>query len=207
MPTRESVYKFNPDSIHIGPARVFIADYDSSEPPDKISDIVSLSTYDAASGWTSLGDTIAPVTMSHGWSSIEVNTQQHGRVTDYVGDYAVRVATTFAERTAAVKAAIMGIDLSTDTNAQSETVTYYTVTKQLRERRLAVLHLDETIASPFRILVTVFPKVKRSGSDSEWAWDRDTQQGLPAEFNVYADEDIQDPETGQYVYCYDIDQP
>jgi len=207
MPVRSSVYKFNPDSIKIGPARVFIANYDDSEPPTQLADVVSLSTYDAAAGWTSLGDTIEPIAMAHGWATVEVNTQQHGRVTDYVGDYASRVTTTFAERTAAVKAAIMGIDLTTATNAQSENITYYTVTKQLRERRLAVLHLDETVPSPFKLMMTIFPKVKRTGSDSEWSWDRDSQQGFPAEWNVYADEDLEDPETGQYVYAYDIDQP
>ena len=207
MPTRESVYKFNPDSIKIGPARVFISNYDTVEPPTQLADVVSLSTYDAAAGWTSLGDTIEPIAMSHGWATVEVRTQQHGRVQDYVGDYNARITTTFAERTAAVKAAIMGIDLTTATNAASENITYYTVTKQLRERRLAVLHLDETRPSPFALMMTIFPKVKRSGSDSEWTWDTDNQQGFPAEWNVYADEDIEDPETGQYVYAYDIDQP
>ena len=145
--------------------------------------------------------------MTHGWSTVEVNTQQHGRVQDYVGDYNPRISTTLAESNAATKAAVMGIDLSTFTNAQSENVTYYTVTKQLRERRLAVLHLNEQVPSPFKLQMTVFPKVKRTGSDSEWSWDRDAQLGLPLEFNAYADEDIQDPTTGQYVYAYDIDQP
>ena len=205
-PVRETVYQYNPDAIHIGPARVFIADYDTVEPPTQLADVVSLSTYDAASGWSSLGDTIEPINMTHGWATTEVRTLQHGRVTDYVGDYNNRVTTTFAERTAAVKAAVLGIDLSTATNAQSENITYYTVTKQKRERRLAVLHLDETIPSPFALMMTVFPKVKRTGSDSEWTWGTD-QQGFPCEWNVYPDEDIQDPTTGEYVYAYDIDQP
>ena len=206
MPVRERVYPFNPDAIHIGPARVFIADYDTVEPPTQLASVVDLATYDAAAGWTSLGDTVEPIAAVHAWDTIEVRTQQHGRVTDYVGDYNNRISTTFAERTAAVKAAVMGIDLSTATNAQSENLTYYTVTKQKRERRLAVLHLDETIASPFRLMMTVFPKVKRSGSDSEWSWGTE-QQTFPCEWNVYPDEDLEDVTTGEYIYCYDIDQP
>jgi len=206
MPTRERVYAFNPDNIEIGPARVFIADYDETEPPTQLADFVSLTTYDAASGWTSLGDTVEPVSSTFAWDTVEVRTEQHGRVTDYIGDYNNRIVTTFAERSAAVKAAVMGIDLTEQTNAQSESVTYYTITKQKRPRRLAVLHLDETIASPFRIMATIFPKVMRTGSDSEWSWGNE-QQVFPAEWNVYPDEDIQDPETGEYVFAYDLDQP
>lgn len=145
--------------------------------------------------------------MTHGWATREVRTQQHGRIQDYVGDYNIRVATSLAERNASVKAAVAGISLTQKTNAESEYVTYYTTTKQLREKRLAVLHLDETQPSPFKLMLTIFPKVKRSGSDSAWVWDEATQQSFPVEFAAYGDEDIQDPETGQYVYAYDIDQP
>jgi hypothetical protein len=206
MPTRETVYKYNPEAIKIGPARIFIADFDTTEPPTQISDVVNLATYNAATGWTSLGDTIEAVTMTHGWDAIPVRTQQHGRVADYVGDYNIRVATTLAERTKDVKEAVAGVDLTTKTNAAAETVTYYTVTKQMGDRRLAVLHLDETAPTPFKLIMTVFPKVRRSGSDSAIAWDRDNPQGFPVEWNVYPDEAIQDPETGEYVYAYDIEQ-
>ena len=208
MPVRESVYKYAPDDIKIGPARVFIAEYDTVEPPVRISDVVSLSTYDAAAGWTSLGDTVEPIEMvMSAFDVTTVRTQQHGRVADYPGDYNNRITTTFAERSTVVKEAIMGVDLTTSVNAASENVTYYSVTKQLRPKRLAVLHLDETRVSPFALMMTVFPKAQRSGSDSSWSWDRDTQMGFPCEWNIYPDEDIVDPTSGEYIFAYDIEQP
>jgi len=144
--------------------------------------------------------TLDPFQQSFGFDSSEWVTQQLGPINQQVSTWRRRISTRFAEDTAFVRQVVHeGDTLASQglaTNADSDNMLWYYNKQDVTEYTLAVLFLDEATG---KIRATVYPRVKRSGSDSVTAWDRDNPRGHQVEWEA-----LPDPEVPNNASAYDI---
>lgn len=173
-----------------GPARIIVAKRSLTTYPEKISDVLDLSTYDPATNWHDVGHTSEPFEISDGFDTTDWISQQLGRINVQVGNW---------NRTISFTAMEMDNDWAMDlaheaygrtTNSEGDELIYFWDQSSVTEWRVAALYKDEQGADGSNIIMDVFPCCKRSGADSTTAWDRENPQTAPVEMVPFPDEDV-----------------
>jgi len=172
-----------------GPARIIVALKSATTYPELISDVLNLTTYQPATNWTDVGHTSEPFNISDGFETTEWISQQAGRINIQIGNWNRNITFTMMQ-TLTDKV----MDLSHEaqgrtTNADGDTVEYFWDVSEVTSWRVAAVHLVEGATAGSNIVMDVFPNCKRSGADSETAWDRGNPQTASIEMTPLPDED------------------
>lgn len=173
-----------------GPARVIISKRSLTTYPEKISDVLDLTTYEPAANWHDVGHTSEPFEISDGFDTTDWISQQLGRINVQVGNW---------NRTISFTAMEMDNDWAMDlaheaygrtVNGDGDEVIYFRDQSNVTEWRVAALFKDEQGVAGKNIVMDVFPCCKRSGADSTTAWDRDNPQTATIEMVPFPDESV-----------------
>jgi hypothetical protein len=175
------------DDVQGGPARVLAAPYATSTYPELISEVLDLDTYLPVAPWVDLGHTSEPFESTHGFDTAEWISQQQGRINTQVTQWNRTVTVTFMEgRNDDMMDIVHSLD-NRDSNADGDSRVYGWDRSDTTEYRLAALNLQENRADGRNITMDVFPKVKRSGADSTFAWSREDAQTHSVELTPFPD--------------------
>jgi len=172
-----------------GPARVIVALKSATTYPELISDVLNLTTYQPQANWTDVGHTSEPFNISDGFETTEWISQQAGRINIQVGNWNRTITFTMMQT---LTDKVMDLAHEADgrtTNADGDTVEYFWDKPEVTEWRVAALHLVEGASAAANLVMDVFPNCKRSGADSETAWDRGNPQTASVEMTPLPDED------------------
>lgn len=198
-------YRGTKSDVKVKIARVLVQRRSSylTSYPLSISDIISLSSYDpvVAYGWQDVGLTIQPTTGSEGFDKTDITTQQFGKINVRKGDYTRALNFAPAEQSKLVRELAKGGTGYNDDAVNQQRRMFFTNAKTEVVWRVAVLDFDDESE---KASATIFPYVKRSGEDSERAWDKENAQDYPISYEVFTDSQIIDAETGDEVAEYDI---
>lgn len=178
------------DKILGGPARVLVSRKSVTTYPELISEVLNLTTYDPAANWLDVGHTSEPFNMTDGFETTEWISQQAGRINVQVGNWNRSISVTLMQT---LTNTVMDIAHEADgrtTNTDGDTVEYFWDKPEVTKWRVAAVHLVEDAAAAANIVMDVFPFCKRSGADSETAWDRGNAQTASLEMTPLPDEDV-----------------
>lgn len=173
-----------------GPGRVLVARKSATTYPELISEVLNMTTYLPAANWNDVGHTSEPFNIADGFETTDWISQQAGRINIQVGNWNRNVAFTMMQTLTDV---VMDLSHEADgrtTNADGDTVEYFWDKPEVTEWRVAVIHLVEGASAASNMVMDVFPYAKRSGSDSETAWDRGNPQTASVEMTPLPDEDV-----------------
>lgn len=203
MTTENDFYRQGVTTSYVigGPGRVLVAATTVSYPL-KIADVINFSTYAPQANWFDLGHTSEPFTSTEGFETTDWISQQIGKINIQVGTWNRTIGITFLEskNTKVFDVVHETAERVTDPtgSAPTEQVSYHWDKPEVTEWRMAVLHYD---FSTNKVTMDVFPRIKRSGADSEMAWDRGNPQAHGTEFVPLPDSDV--PNTANW---YRIEQ-
>lgn len=172
-----------------GPARIMIAPITVSY-PTLISEVLDLSTYQPQAGWLDLGHTSEPFQSTDGFDAVQWVSQQQGVINTQVGNWNRSITVTLME---GLREAVMDLAHSAgarETNADGDKVTYYWDRSDTTPYRMVAVHLAESKLAGSNIIMDVFPNCKRSGADSQMAWDRGNPQTHSLEVTPFPDDDV-----------------
>jgi hypothetical protein len=178
------------DKILGGPARVLVSRKSVTTYPELISEVLNLTTYDPATNWLDVGHTSEPFNMTDGFETTEWISQQAGRINVQVGNWNRTISVTLMQT---LTNTVMDLAHEADgrtTNADGNTVEYFWDKPEVTKWRVAAIHLVEDASAAANIVMDVFPFCKRSGADSETAWDRGNPQTASLEMTPLPDEDV-----------------
>lgn len=189
MPTTSDFWRTgsNEDNVLGGPARILVAERATSSYPELISEVLDLSTYQPVAPWVDIGLTSEPFAISDGFESTDWISQQLGKINVQVGTWNRTITVTLME---SKRNAVMDIAheaFGRTTNADGDEVVYFWDQSDVTEWRMAAINLQESGSAGSNITMDVFPNVKRSGSDSETAWDRNNPQTHSLEVTPFPD--------------------
>lgn len=173
-----------------GPARVLVSRRSLTTYPELISDVLNLTTYNPQTNWLDVGHTSEAFNMTDGFETTEWMSQQAGRINVQVGSWNRTISVTLMQT---LNNTVMDIAHEADgrtTNADGDTVEYFWDKPEVTEWRVAALHLVEGASAGSNIVMDVFPFCKRSGADSETAWDRGNPQTASLEMTPLPDESV-----------------
>lgn len=180
----------NRDNVIGGPARILISKRSETTYPELISDVLDLSTYAPQANWYDLGHTSEPFENTSGFDSQEWVSQQAGIINLQVGNWTRSISVTFMETD---NTKVMDVVHEADgraVNADGDEVIYMWDKTDVTEWRLVAVNLQEGQADGQNIIMDVFPRVKRSGSDATTSWDRENSQTHGTEFQPFPDPDV-----------------
>ena len=188
MAAIDNFYKLGVDDAKVygGPARVLMA-LSTTTYPLRIQDVLNFTTYQPQTGWFDLGHTNEPFTSTNSFDTTDWISQQVGRINIQVGNWDRTIGVTFME---SLNTYVMDIVHSADvreSNVDGDRVTYFTDLPDVDEFRLVAAFYDRRRN---RLVMDVFPRVKRSGADAETAWDRENPQAHGTEFAPLPDSNI-----------------
>lgn len=191
MPTASDFYNQGvvKDNVVGGPARILVAPITVSYPV-LISDVLDLATYQPQAGWLDLGHTSEPFASTDGFEAVEWTSQQQGVINTQIGTWNRTITVTLME---GLRESVMDLAHSAgdrDTNADGDKVTYFWDRSDTSAYRVVAMHLAEAKASGSNIIIDVFPNCKRSGADSQTAWDRGNPQVHSLELRPFPDDDV-----------------
>jgi hypothetical protein len=170
-----------------GPARILVAQRSATTYPELISDVLNLSTYQPVSPWVDLGHSSTPFAASDGFDTTEWVSQQGGIINTQIGNWNRTIAVTLMESR---NNDVMDVVHEADgrvTNTDGDEIVYFWDKAEVTEWRVAALNLQTSKTAGSNIIMDVFPNAKRSGSDSETAWDRDNAQTHSVELRPFPD--------------------
>ena len=178
------------DNVLGGPARVLVAKRSLTTYPEKISDVLSLATYDPATNWHDLGHTTEPFDIADGFDTTDWISQQLGKINVQVGTWNRTIGVTLMETD---NDWVMDVAHESDgrtVNADGDEVIYMWDKSDVVEWRVAAIHLAEGQSAGVNIVMDVFPNCKRSGADSTTSWDRSNPQLATLEMTPFPDENV-----------------
>lgn len=180
----------NDDTFIRGPARLMWAGTTIAF-PTALSDIINLSTFDAATGWNDLGATKTGITITHNNTEEEFDVDQILGIIDVRPvSYEQAVTTALAEASLArMQVAWQAGPIATAGGVETMGVGEPTV---YIKRRLAVLHQK----ADGKIRAHVFRLVTKSAQESALAFNKTgEQQQIPVRFRALADTSVVDVNT------------
>lgn len=178
------------DQILGGPARILVAKRSLTTYPEKISDVLSLATYDPAANWHDLGHTTEAFNIADGFDTTDWISQQLGRINVQVGSWNRSISVTLGETDNDWVMDVAHEAYGRTVNADGDEVIYFWDKSDVTEYRVAAIHLAEGQTAGQNIVMDVFPRCKRSGADSATAWDRGAQQVATLEMTPFPDENV-----------------
>lgn len=170
-----------------GPARILVSERSVTSYPELISDVLNLSTYQPQTNWFDLGHTSEPFASTDGFDTTEWESQQAGIIDTQVGNWNRSISVSFME---SKNNKVMDVVHEADgraLNPDGDQVEYFWDKPDVTEWRVVAIHLAEKGTAGQNIIMDVFPNAKRSGGDSETAWDRGSPQAHSVELRPFPD--------------------
>lgn len=185
------------------PCRVMIAA--ATQPlPSRLSEIVNLTTYDANGtyGFADAGTTTGPVTIRLGASTTEFRNDQFGLFKVVPNEWHGSVEADFLEVDQSNKTRLISTALSKADPVANEHRTNFVAATKFTRVRLALLGLDENGL----VHAIVVPAAQWNGGDIQRQLGHGQMQSLPMNWSVLTDDDVRDPDTGDAILAFDLDQ-
>ncbi len=178
------------DNIVGGPVRILAAKRSTSSYPELISEVINLATYDAVSPWQDLGLSTEPFAFSDGFETTDWISQQLGKINVQVGTWNRTIGVTLMEGKLNFLMDVVHEADGRTANTDGDEVVYFWDKSDVEEWRVVGINLQEKVAAGSNIIMDVFPRAKRSGADSETAWDRNNPQTHTVEFTPFPDDGV-----------------
>jgi hypothetical protein len=200
-------FRTNSNASIGGGARVLIVNpIGTYKNPTRLSEIVSLTTYDpvtATYGWKDIGSTKTPSRVQLGYAKTDWNNEQTGLYRGVVGNWTGQTTCEALEMTSANKKLLYSATIAAANGVTGEVRTNFPARSAgMPFVRLAFLtkdHLGNVHAS-------IFPKAQWDGGAIAETLARTDSRSIPMTWALYADENEIDSETGDPIIRYDIDQ-
>ncbi|MBD3260297.1 MAG: hypothetical protein GF334_01245 [Candidatus Altiarchaeales archaeon] len=177
----------NRENVIGGPSRIIVSKRSVTTYPELISDVLNLSTYQPQANWYDLGHSSTPFANTSGFDTTEWESQQAGVIDIQVGNWNRTITVTLMEsKNDKVMEVVHEADGQT-TNADGDDVKYMWDKSDVTEWRVVAVNLQENDDAGSNIVMDVFPNCKRSGADSETAWDRGNPQVHSLELRPFPD--------------------